>query len=261
MGLAGRLSASSMNGSPPRLVNEQVFSMIDGKARVLLVDDDPDVAWGLGRCLARTGFVITTCADGAEAIELLSSREFDVVIADINLPRMSGLAITDWVRRNRPQVKVIVMTAFGSPAMRRLSMRNGAIQYLEKPVSIDLVINLIRAAEKNTSFSGSVDDVDLIDYLQLIMLSGKQTLLEVISREGLRGLLFVDSGRVVHATCGSLEGEEAFYRCLTFQAGNFSSQPWRFPERITIDRPGEFLLVEAARKRDELKDRTQTAER
>jgi CheY-like chemotaxis protein len=228
--------------------------MTDNKPKVLLVDDDPDVAWGLGRCLARAHFSITTCADGAEAIALLSSRDFQVVVTDISLPRISGLAVADWIRRNRPHIKVIIMTAFGSPAMRQLSLRKGAIQYLEKPITADLLINLVNSAEKSSSFTGSVDDVDLLDYLQLIMLSGKQVLLEVVSRNGVKGLLFVDSGQVRHATCGEFVGEEAFYCCLNFDAGSFSSLPWRDPEMISIDKPGEFLLVEAARKRDELKE-------
>jgi CheY-like chemotaxis protein len=176
-------------------------------------------------------------------------------VTDINLPRLSGLAVADWIRRNRPHIKVIVMTGFGSPALRQLSLRKGAIQYLEKPITADLLINLILSAGKNKSFSGSVDEIDLIDYLQLIMLSCKRTLLEVISGDGIRGLLYMESGNVCHATCGNLVGEEAFYRCLTFEAGSFSSLPWRPPERITIDRPGEFLLMEAARKRDELRER------
>ncbi|MBM3299791.1 MAG: DUF4388 domain-containing protein, partial [Deltaproteobacteria bacterium] len=52
---------------------------------------------------------------------------------------------------------------------------------------------------------------------------------------------------------GELQGEEALYRCLTFKSGSFSSLPWIAPEKATIKKPGMLLLVEAARKRDELK--------
>jgi hypothetical protein len=52
--------------------------------------------------------------------------------------------------------------------------------------------------------------------------------------------------------CGDLEGEEALYRCLGFSGGSFSSLPWREPERVTINKPGELLLLEAARRRDEM---------
>jgi hypothetical protein len=88
-------------------------------------------------------------------------------------------------------------------------------------------------------------------------LASKQMVLEVIPRSGVRGLLFMDKGRICHAVCGDLEGEEAVYRCLSFRGGSFSNLPWREPERITIDSPTEFLLIQAARRRDEMKDEEQ----
>jgi hypothetical protein len=89
--------------------------------------------------------------------------------------------------------------------------------------------------------------------MQLMMLSGKQAVVEVVSREGERGLLFIDSGSVRHAKCGELAGEDALFRCLSFAGGTFANLPWTEPEETTIHKPGDFLLMEAARKRDEAK--------
>jgi CheY-like chemotaxis protein len=218
---------------------------------ILLVDDDADVAWGVGRCLARAGFSVTTCGDGAEAITILESRSFDFLLTDIRMPEVSGLALTDWIRKNRPQTRVIVMTAFGSPGVRQLSLSKGAIQYLEKPVDPNLLVEILYSSEQKDTFTGIIDQIDLLDYLQLMMLSGRQSIVEVVSRDGERGLLFVDSGSVHHASCCGLTGDDAFYRCMNFEGGSFANLPWQEPDQYTINKPGEFLLVEAARKRDE----------
>lgn len=221
------------------------------RGTVLLVDDDADIAWGVGRCLARAGYSVTTCGNGAEAIAVLESRSFDFLVTDIRMPEVSGFTLTDWIRKNRPETRVIVMTAYGSPEIRQLSLRKGAIQYLEKPVDPDLLIEILASTELKDVFTGIIDQIDLLDYLQLMMLTGRQVIVEVVSRNGDRGLLFVSSGSVIHATCGQLTGEEAFYHCLSFEGGSFANLPWQEPDQLTISRPGEFLLVEAARKRDE----------
>ena len=227
--------------------------MSNEMASVLVVDDDADVMWGVGRCLARAGFSVTTSGNGVEAISLLASRSFDFLLTDIRMPEMNGLDLTDWVRRNRPQIRVIVMTAFGSPGLRQLSFRKGAIQYLEKPLDPNLLIDILATTRQEKSFSGSIDEIDILDYMQLMMLARRRAIVEVVSTSGDRGLLFIDSGSVRHAICGELTGEEALYQCLNFSGGTFSNLPWEEPEEASIDKPGDFLLMEAARKRDEAK--------
>ena len=141
--------------------------MNSGKSSVLFVDDDHDVVWGMGRCLTRAGFLVATCSDGAEAISLLDSRSFDVVVTDIRMPAVSGLALSDWLRKHQPQTKVIVMTAFGSTAMRQLSLRKGAFEYLEKPVDPEVLVEIISAAKRKGTFSGSINNIGVLDYMQL----------------------------------------------------------------------------------------------
>jgi len=87
---------------------------------------------------------------------------------------------------------------------------------------------------KSETFSGSVDDIDLFDYLQLMLLSRKQVVVEIKSRLGESGLLYLDRGNVTHAASGALEGEAAFFHCLGFDGGTFASRVWRIPERRTI---------------------------
>jgi CheY-like chemotaxis protein len=227
--------------------------MATRKDSILLVDDDPGVAWALGRYFARAGFAVTTCGDGEEAIALLEYRDFDTVITDIQMPRLNGLALVDWLRTNRASTRVVVITAFGGPSIRHLSIKKGAILYLEKPVDPDLLAEALFSSTEETSFSGNIDKIDILDYLQLMMLVGRQVVLEVTSKHGGQGSIFIDSGEVRHAKCDGLEGEEALFKCLGFEGGSFVNRPWIEPEKITIRKPGDFLLMEAARKRDEVR--------
>ena len=100
-------------------------------------------------------------------------------------------------------------------------------------------------------FSGMVKDIDILDYLHFLLTSTSKTVLEVQLEEGSISRLFIDKGRILHATSGHLEGEEAFYCCTQSTGGVFTHLPWEEPEERTIRRSGDFLLLEAARRRDE----------
>jgi CheY-like chemotaxis protein len=221
------------------------------KRRLLLVDDDPDATWCIGRFLARHGWTVSTCGDGVEAIALLEEEDFDAVITDVQMPRLNGLGVVDWVRRSRPRLAIVVITAFGSPSVRKTCLRKGAFHYLEKPVDPNLLIDLLNTPEDRESFSGSMTGVDLFDYVQMLLVSRKSVVVEMRSRTGREGKIYIEDGNIVHAECGGSVGERAFLHCLSFQGGSFTSIPWSEPPDRTIERRGEFLLLDAAREKDE----------
>ncbi len=100
-------------------------------------------------------------------------------------------------------------------------------------------------------FSGKVHDVDVLEVIQFLLLTGRKTLLVVRSLQGIECQLYLAGGRIVHANMGSLQGEDAFFACMDLVGGSFETQPWRNPNETTIDEAGELLLLEAARRRDE----------
>ena len=222
-----------------------------GPARLLLVDDDPDVVWGVGRYLTRRGYAVTTCGDGGEAVALMTHTQFDAVVTDIQMPGLNGLALIEWINQNTPRTRVVVMTAFGSPTVQEVVNRKGAVLYLEKPVDPDLICQILEKVGPRDSFSGMVEDIDLFDYVQLLLVSNRKALLEVVSTAGERGRLYIECGQVRHAACDDLEGEDAFYRCLQFEGGRFANVAWSEPPRDTITRRGDHLLMNAARVKDE----------
>jgi hypothetical protein len=135
--------------------------------------------------------------------------------------------------------------------VQQVVLRKGAILYLEKPFDPNILKDLILSDKHRQSFYGSVDQVDLFDYVQLIFHTMKKVLLQVNSASGEIGRLYIRDGSACHAECGDLKGEEAFYRCMAFSGGSFSTLPWEEPSEVTIETKGEFLLMDAAREKDE----------
>ena len=221
------------------------------KIQVLLVDDDPEISWGVGRILTRAGCQVSVCGDGAEAVDLLKTKSFDFLITDVQMPRMNGLALIEWVVHHSPRMRVIVMTAFGSSSVQQASLKKGAILYLEKPFDPQALVDIVLPAKNRSSFFASVDNVDLFDYVQLIFQTMRKAVLRIRSMDGLDGRIYINEGTAWHAECGDMEGLDAFYACMAFEGGSFSSLPWEEPPRRSIETRGDFLLMDAARTKDE----------
>jgi len=101
-------------------------------------------------------------------------------------------------------------------------------------------------------YSGKVEGIDILDYIQFMLIEGMRAVLEVRPRDGMPCSLFIDEGKVLHAVSEEMEGEEALYRCIQSKGGKFAHLAWRAPEKTTIKKDGMQLLLEAARRRDEV---------
>ncbi|MBN2527668.1 MAG: response regulator [Deltaproteobacteria bacterium] len=225
---------------------------MSSKPRILLVDDDPHLLWGVGKFLTRSGYSVVSCPDGAEAIEVLKDRTFEAMITDIQMPRLNGLALIEWTIQNRPGMKIIAITAFGCSSVQQVLMKKGPILYVEKPFDPKVMIDLLHnESAANNSFSGNVNDITLFDYIQLVFLTNRKLKLHITSTDGENGLIYIDNRTACHAECGKLQGEEAFYKCLSFKGGSFVSLPFDEPQARTIQCKGDFLLMDAARLKDE----------
>jgi two-component system response regulator HydG len=107
------------------------------KGRSLIVDDDKSMCDMLAVGLAKRGYEPMCVTSGAEALELLSTQEFDVVVTDVNMRGVSGIELCQRAVANRPDVPVIVITAFGSMETAIAAMRAGAYDFIPKPVDMD----------------------------------------------------------------------------------------------------------------------------
>jgi len=115
--------------------------------RVLVVDDDRSMCELLEADLGRRGYAVTWCGSAGAALESLHSEDCQVVLTDLKMPDMNGFELCERIVGSRPDLPVVVMTAFGSMDTAIAAIRVGAYDFVTKPVDSDmLAIVLERAA-------------------------------------------------------------------------------------------------------------------
>ncbi len=123
-------------------------STTEKRQRILVVDDEPEMATVIEQALTRRGYDVTQLQSADAAWELLEREDFDVVVTDINMKGMNGVELTERSARNRHDVPVIVITAFGSLETATAVLRAGAYDFITKPFDIDqLVVGVERAIQ------------------------------------------------------------------------------------------------------------------
>jgi DNA-binding NtrC family response regulator len=122
---------------------------MSNKGRVLVIDDEVNAAAAVEELLIEDGYEAMKANDAAEGLRLLETFEADVVLTDLRMPGMDGLALLAKVKEMRPETMVIVMTAYGTVKTAVQAMKLGAEDYLGKPVDVEeLEVVLQRAVER-----------------------------------------------------------------------------------------------------------------
>jgi len=114
--------------------------------KILVVDDEQGLREVLSIMLKRTGYAVTSVADGEEAVELLSKEIFDLVITDLRMPKVNGMEVLKAAKSASPETVVLVITAFATADSAVEAMKQGAYDYLTKPFQVDEVQLIIRNA-------------------------------------------------------------------------------------------------------------------
>mgnify|MGYP000010225146 CR=1 FL=1 len=118
-------------------------------AQVLIVDDEPNMRWVLQEALGKAGYFTHAAASGEDALALLAEHGIDVVILDLKMKGMDGLATLRQIHTRWPQVVVLILTAFGTVATAVEALQSGAADYLRKPFDVEeLLFKLSRALER-----------------------------------------------------------------------------------------------------------------
>ncbi len=126
---------------------------MNAKMKVLLVDDEPQFRETTGKILRRRGFDTILAGDGEEALLRLAEQP-DVVVLDIKMPGMDGLAVLGEIRRRAPNVPVIMLTGHGSGRAAQTALEQGAADFLAKPCDVDLLVLKIREVRESAAPSG-----------------------------------------------------------------------------------------------------------
>ncbi|MDP3478754.1 MAG: response regulator, partial [Desulfoprunum sp.] len=221
--------------------------------RVLVVDDEEDMLWMLQRNLNKgmQDVEILAAKSGEEALAVLSDKNVNLVITDINMPGMNGLDLLIEINNRYPQTGVIIMTAYPSNAYKNEAMLSGSLRFIEKPFDInDMRRTVGQVLKENEGFQGTVDGIELMDIVQFNGLSRATAALKVTTTDH-EGMIFFKNGEVVHAMCDNESGEKAFFTILGFQGGTLQNIRGVEPPIVSIKKGLEALLFEVALKSDE----------
>ena len=120
---------------------------MSGKAKIVVVDDDATMREALRETLAGEGYAVLAVDNAIQAIAELEKQEADLVLADLTLPRVSGLELLDSIRRQWPGLEVIVITGQGSIETAVDAIKRGAYHYVTKPFTPDEIIHLVGQSE------------------------------------------------------------------------------------------------------------------
>jgi DNA-binding response OmpR family regulator len=226
-----------------------MVAMMSDRYRILVVDDDENLNRSIVNSLRRDGYFVHGVNSGAEAIRLLWTETYDVVISDLKMPGPDGFELLQWLRSYCPNTRMIMVAPVGSAVTRTQALEGGVVSYLEKPLDLHVLKQELRRLLQQTGFSASLDSFDLLDVIQIITMSRKNIALLVNTGLEEQGTLRFQGGELVWAEYGILRGEEAFFALAAHKNGTVVHQPWN--EHITpnVTQPLSRLIFQALQYR------------
>lgn len=233
------------------------------RRKILFVDDNLEFLQVIKALMVQMsdGTWEVLLAEGAgPALALLQQQPVDLVVVDVEMPVVDGIQFLQLLQRKYPTLARTALTGEATEARRAACLSAGAEICFQKPISPDqckqlyAALNELARPHAEEGFRGVLRRVGLNDVIQMECLARNSSVLEVTSAN-VRGEIYIRSGRIIHAWAGTLKGEDAFYHLLSQSGGQFNLQPFVPPAEETIQGSWEFLVMEAARKQDEARER------
>ena len=114
------------------------------RLKILIVDDEEDFVGTLAERLELRGFEVDAATSGSDALEHVGDESFSVLVLDVKMPGIDGLELMAQIKQSRPDLPVILLTGHGSADDVERGMKEGACEYLMKPVDIEELIERIK---------------------------------------------------------------------------------------------------------------------
>lgn len=204
----------------------------DNRKKILIVDDDNTSTKILGKFLSSKNYITKTANSAIDGEKILLQEKFDLVITDINMPKVSGLEFLLWIKEHFPEIKVIIITSFHDETIKAFSNQKGAFYYFEKPVDLNEIESLLEKAFLDPNYS----DLKVDDFVKVSIVSKLNKIIEVTdiyTRK--KSYIYIKNGRIIHAESGELKGLEALHEIFRSESGIFSDIPWKEPKEVSIN--------------------------
>jgi DNA-binding response OmpR family regulator/predicted regulator of Ras-like GTPase activity (Roadblock/LC7/MglB family) len=237
----------------------QVVVTMSDVWRICVVEDEEVLNQNLVNALRKDGYEVQGVTREADAIHVLWSEEFDIIIYDLKTPEADGLELLQWLRAYRPDIHMITIGAAHSPALRAQALESGAVSYLEKPLDFRVLKDELRRLSQNSGFTASLDSFDLLDVIQIINMSRKSITLLINTGLEEHGTLGFHNGELIWAEYGVLRGEEAFFALAAHKNGTVTQQFLDEQVIANVTQPLSRLIFQALQYRTKYADRQQHA--
>ncbi|MEZ4399088.1 MAG: DUF4388 domain-containing protein [Kofleriaceae bacterium] len=236
------------------------------KQTLLLVDGDPRSLRVLEVSLKKAGFVVTTAVNGKDALAKVELAPPDLVISETILEEVDGYAFCERLKANPAwaDIPFVFLTAQTEIESKIKGLELGVDDYLTKPIYIKEIVarariliqkrqrtRLEERREGRTRFSGRISDMPVVDLIQTIEISRKSGLIYFTGDGGKQAAIYFRDGKVIDAEAGPLQGEDAVYRLLTWNDGDFEVVFRQVRRRDVITVSSQALLMEGMRRLDE----------
>jgi CheY-like chemotaxis protein len=221
---------------------------------VLIVDDDLGFQRLLGISLKKykKEFDVTLSNNGEEAIGVLNRKPVDLIVTDLQMPKIDGLTLLAYINDAFPKTPCVIMTAHSTPEIEQQFAQTGQ-QLLKKPFTINKLVDAIQIALAPKPPGGMLQGISVANFLQMIALEQKTCLLEITSTKHQKGFFYIESGEVFDAAFNGLNGEEAAYALIALEGASisFTHIPPAQKVRKRIHASLMGLIMEAMTRKDE----------
>jgi DNA-binding NtrC family response regulator len=246
--------------------------MAASEGSLLIVDDEPSVRTSLSGWFRRDGYDVATAENAVAALNLLRGRPYDVVLLDIKMPGMDGMDLQERIRQIDPRVAVIMMTAFASVETAVRALKQGAFDYVTKPVDPDELSHLVRRAieqgrlrKENAQLRRAVEDLGGRDLIvgRSPAMEKVMELVQHVARTDATVLIRGESGtgkelvaRAIHASsarryfpivpvnCGAVPEELLESELFGHEKGAFTGAQYRRKGKVEMADGGTLFLDE-----------------
>ena len=117
---------------------------------IWVLDDDQSIRWVIEKALNRNGYIVKTFDSVEDAMDLIGTSNPDLILSDVRMPGKSGLDFLEIVKRDNPQIPVIIMTAYSDVETTVDSYKAGAYEYISKPFDINDLLKIVNKASSST---------------------------------------------------------------------------------------------------------------
>ena len=239
--------------------------MTDRAGDILIADDEVFIREGLKEALHKPGFTIDLAAEGYQAREMLAAKQYDLVFLDLRMPGPTGMELLAEIRDRYPDTQTILLTAHGTISTAVEAMRNGAYDFVTKPVDIhhlrllvDRALDRLELVRENRKLHDQLDNSDSLRKIvqrSPAMQAAVRTVKQVAMTD-VPLLLRGETGsgkelfaRTIHERSQRREGPFVAVNCGGFTEELFSSELFGHVRGAFTgahaDRPGRFALAEA----------------